>query len=240
MRTQEIWLARVPEEQWMETAVFTARSIVNETLIEAERGDAERYVAILSTVAGGARSSGEISSKLYANGLIPKDSPGMITKYLQFLLRSNLLQRFRVQGKKRYRYRHFSPILDFAYYLDAKYGAFDYPVSERMIARAWEQRKGIYMEWFFERLLSETYGLEPVKIYDTEIDITLAEFDRIRVAAEVKWQNRVTKADVRKAERKLEEIDAEKKLLIVPERKELDTWLTVLTPRDLLATHRIQ
>ena len=238
MRTQEIWLANVPEEHWTETALFNARSIVNETLIEAEKADAERYLAILSAVADGARSSGEIASKLYSNGLIPKDSPGMITKYLQFLVRSDLLKRVRVHEKKRYRYRHLSPILDFAYYLDAKYGAFDSPVSGKVLGRVWEQRKGIYMEWFFERLLSERYKLEPIKIYDPEIDIALAEFDKITVVAEVKWQNRVTKADVRKAERKLEAFKDAEKFLIVPSKDRIpETELKVVTPRDLVTTH---
>jgi hypothetical protein len=236
--TQEIWLANVPEESWMETALLNAQSIVHETLIEAERADAERYLAILSAVADGARTSGEIASKLYSHGLIPKDSPGMITKYLQFLLRADLLKRVRVHGKKRYRYRHFSPILDFVYYLDAKYGAFDSPVSKRVVERAWEQRKGIYAEWFFERLLAENYGLEPVKVFEPEVDIALAEFDKIKVVAEVKWQGRVTKADVRKAEKKLEQFEGAEKLLIVPSKERIaSTELKVVTPKELASAH---
>ena len=198
-------------------------------------------MAILSAVADGARSSGEIASKLYSNGLIPKDSPGMITKYLQFLVRADLLRQVKTFGKKRYRYRHLSPILDFAYYLDAKYGAFDSPMSERVLQRVWEQRKGIYMEWFFERLLERTYGLQAVKIFDPEVDIALAEFDKVKLVAEVKWQNRITKADVRRAEKKLEQFEEARKLLIVPSRENMpETELEVLAPKDLVATHRIQ
>ncbi len=241
MRTQEIWLTHASEENWMETALFTAQSIVNETLIESERADAERYVAILSAVADGARTSGEIASKLYANGLIPKDSPGMITKYLQFLVRADLLKRVKVFGRKRYRYRHLSPILDFAYYLDAKYGAFDATVGEKMLERVWEQRNGIYMEWFFERLLANAYGLQAVKIFDPEVDIALAEFDKVKLVAEVKWQNRITKADVRNAKKKLEQFEGARKMIIVPSREKIpETELEVVTPRDLVATRGVQ
>jgi len=134
-----------------------------------------RYSAILSAVANGKVYSSEISSYLFSRGLIDKDNPGLISQYLRNLIQMGLIKAIPVEGRRKaFQYRHMSPITDFAYYLNEKYGFFEADIDENRIKTILAERISKYMEWFFEDFLVKTFGLQPVKIAKPELEVDIA------------------------------------------------------------------
>ncbi len=196
--------------------------LVGEIFTEEERELTGRYWAILEAIADGKLSSEEITGELFSKGLIESASPGAVAPYLETLVGMGLLERISVFGKKRkiYRYRHVSPLVDFAYYLNAKYGFFEAGLPPKKVEELLRERLPHYVEVFFERLLSQHYGLQPVRVErpELELDVALVEHKRLRLVAEVKWKNKIKKQDIRKAEDKFDKAGAETNLLIVPDK----------------------
>ncbi|WP_317895699.1 ATP-binding protein [Pyrofollis japonicus] len=229
----------------LEDIVFTGRelapSLVGEVLDEEDYVRTKRYDAILEALAAGSSKPSEIANYLYARGLLEKPNPSLITKYLNIMTRTGLIERVEIWGKQRGSiYRHASPLTELIYYLDARYGFFDVPPEWGFVKKAVEQRIPLLVERFFERFLSELYGLKPVKILQPEIDIALAEFKRLRIVAEVKWSKRVTRQEVREAEAKLSSLKAEERFLIVPDESVVaaETWLKVIDVRKAVLLAR--
>jgi hypothetical protein len=110
------------------TVKLTVPSLIGEIFSEEERTYSRTYDAILKAVADGKQISSEISSYLYSLKLIPAEDPSLIHPYLKILENIRLLEKVKIYGKNKYYYRHVSPVTDYYYYLDAKYG-----ISEREI-----------------------------------------------------------------------------------------------------------
>ncbi|ASJ16824.1 ATPase [Thermococcus chitonophagus] len=229
---QEPWLA--PAIEALGENVFstfgdslrqTVPSLVGEIFREEERELTKRYWAILEAVADGKSGVGEIARELYSRGLINKETNSAVTPYLETLIEMGLLERIKIFGKRRatFKYRHISPVVDFAYYLNAKYGFFETEIPEETVKRLLEERMPQYVEVFFERLLAREYSLQPVRIEkpELEIDVSLVRNRKLYLVAEVKWKEKIRERDIRKAEDKLEKIEAKKKVLIVPDRRAL-------------------
>jgi len=195
--------------------------LIGEVFTEEDVELTTRYSAILGAIANGKVYSSEISSYLFSRGLIDKDNPGLISQYLRNLIRMGLIKAIPIEGRRRkaYQYRHVSPITDFAYYLDEKYGFFEADMDEIKVRDLFAERIPKYMEWFFEDLLVKIFGLQPVKIAkpELEVDIALREHRKIKVVAEVKWKKDIDNRDVRSVEEKLSKFDA-KRILIVPSK----------------------
>lgn len=195
--------------------------LIGEVFTEEDVELTTRYSAILGAIANGKVYSSEISSYLFSRGLIDKDNPGLISQYLRNLIRMGLIKAIPIEGRRRkaYQYRHVSPITDFAYYLDEKYGFFEADMDEIKVRDLFAERIPKYMEWFFEDLLVKIFGLQPVKIAkpELEVDIALREHKKIKVVAEVKWKKDIDNRDVRSVEEKLSKFDA-KRILIVPSK----------------------
>ena len=195
-----------------------ARSLLGEVLTEEDHRYTARFDAILEAIAAGRTRLTEISSYLYSRGLIEKDSPGLVTKYLELMVDIGLLERLEVWGRRRGSvYRHYSPLTDLAYHLQARYDYYEVPATLEYGLRAARQRLPLLVEVFVERLLAQLYGLKPVKILDPEIDVALVRFKRLEVVAEVKWVSRLARDEVRRVESKLYSLEAKKHLLIVPD-----------------------
>ena len=224
---QEPWLAQTVEtmkEKTFEVLGAILRDYVpgltGEIFTEEDKKLSQRYFAILEAVAGGKRTSGEIASELFSRGLIEKNYPGAVSQYLQILVEMGLLEKVLLYGKRRktYHYRHVSPVVDFAFYLNSKYGFFETGLPEKSISQHLQEKMPLYMETFFERFLARLYGLQPVKIAlpELEVDIALRKHKRLALVGEVKWKTRLTKKELRSVEDKLTSLDAERRLLIVP------------------------
>ena len=196
--------------------------LVGEIFTEEERELTKRYWAILEAIAGGKLSSGDIAGELFSRGLIESASPGTVAPYLKTLVGMGLLERTLVFGKRRrmYRYRHVSPLIDFAYYLNAKYGFFETGLPPKKVGELLREKLPHYVEVFFERLLSHHYGLQPVRVErpDLELDVALVEHKHLHLVAEVKWRDKIRERDIRKVEDKFEKAGANLNLLIVPDK----------------------
>jgi len=208
--------------------------LIGETFIEEDIAYVARYSAILGAIADGYNRSSEISNLLFSKGVIGKDNPGLISQYLKNIVQMGLVKATPIEGARRkiFYYRHVSPITDFAYYLNEKYGFFETGMNGREIATIFKKRISFYMEWFFEDLLAKVFGLQPVEIVtpDIEVDIALREFRRVKVVAEVKWREHLKQSELRSIEKKLNKFDA-LRILIVPYRgilkstpKNVEVW----------------
>ncbi|QDA32333.1 ATP-binding protein [Thermococcus indicus] len=226
---QEPWLAQTVEtmkERTFEVLGNLLRdyvpSLTGEIFTEEDKELSQRYFAILEAVADGKRTSGEIASELFSRGLIEKNHPGAVSQYLETLVNMGLLERILLYGKRRkgYHYRHVSPVADFAFYLNSKYGFFETGLPEKNVSQHLGEKMPRYMETFFERFLARVYGLQPVKIAlpELEVDIALRKHKRLALVGEVKWKTRLTKKELRSIEDKLSSLGAERQFLIVPDR----------------------
>ena len=83
-----------------------------------------------------------------------------------------------------------SPVVDFAYYLNAKYGFFETRLPDETVERVFREKMPRYVERLFERLLTKHYSLQPVRIEmpDLEVDIALLRNKKLHLVAEVKWK----------------------------------------------------
>jgi len=216
-------------------------ALLGEVLNEEDITFTRRFHAVLEAVASGKDRLTEIAAYVYSVGQAPTSSTSHIVKYVNALIKIGLLERVEIWGKKRgSRYRHSSPLTDLIYYLHAKYGFFDTPLTWGFIERAVKERMPTLIEHFAERLLTEVYGLKPVKIIEPEIDIALTKFRKVALVAEVKWANKIRREDVRKAEEKLARYPESRKLLIVPDASSTpETWLEVMDVKTMakLARH---
>lgn len=153
-------------------------------------------------------------------GLIPKENTGLVAKYIDMLVKAGFLEKVSIFGSKRYVLRHVSPLTAFGFYVEEKYGFYEGLSlwGKEFLLKVFRNRASFLIEQFVERLLSRLWGLKPVKILKPEVDIALVEYKRLKVVGEVKWKRRVTREEVREAEEKLSKFDAERKILIVPEK----------------------
>jgi len=191
------------------------KALLGEIFTEEERELSLVYQGILEAVAMGKRVSTEISSHLYSLGLLPKDNPGAIQRYLEVLVETNLLEKTPVYGSKKFRYRHASPLLDLHFYLEGKYSYTETEIPEQFIGEVVQQKLPVHVEEFFSSLLSKLLGLRRVAVEEPPLDIALFEFKRLKVVGEVKW-GKVEKEELQRIGERLRKFDAER-YLIVPE-----------------------
>ncbi|MCD6323990.1 MAG: hypothetical protein J7L55_02635 [Desulfurococcales archaeon] len=212
------------------------RALLGEVLDEEDIAYTRRFDGVLEAVASGKDRLSEIAAHLHSRGLTPSPSTSHVMKYVNALLKAGLLERVEIWGKRRgSRYRHVSPLTDLIYWLNAKYGFFDIPLTMEFLQKAVKQRIPTLVERFVEALLAEVYGLKPVKILNPEIDVALIRFKKIYLVAEVKWKGRVKKEDVRKAESKLSAYPDARKVLVVPDKASTpETWLEVMDITDMV------
>ena len=222
----------------IETSIITSKnfvkSLVGEILEEEDILHTSRIECILQAIANGKNTLNEIVNYLYSQKTIQKQETGLITPYIDVMIKIGLIEKISVFKKSRKSYyRIKSPLIDFIYYLNGKYCYFDRDLPIEFLLKIWENKVGFYAEQFFEKLLSELYNLIPVKIFNPEIDIALTRFDKLEIVGEVKWKNKIKYEDIKKAEEKLRKVNAKRYLLIVPEEISINTWMEVITPEIL-------
>jgi len=198
---------------------FFLSALIGEIFTEEERGLSRVYEAVMKCVADGKNTSTEISSIVFSRGLISKDNPGVLQKYLNTLTEMNILEKIPVFASKKFRYYHVSPLLDLHFTLMEKYSYTETPVPGRFLRKIVDEKTPHYVEGFFRHLLSSMFGMRPFRLEgkDWEIDVALAEFGKIRVVAEVKWKNRIDPGTVKRIEKNLSRFGNAKKILIVPD-----------------------
>ena len=121
----------------------------------------------------------------------------MISQYLKNLIQMGIIRAIPLYGRKRksFQYRHFSPVIDFAFYLNEKYGFFEAEFDRIRVGELLKEKMPKYMEWFFEELLARHFKLQPIKIAkpELEIDIALREYKKIELfGAEIKPKEKIS------------------------------------------------
>ncbi|NJE31101.1 ATPase [Thermococcus sp. 18S1] len=214
--------------------------LIGETFTEEGHEMTRIYLGVMMEVANGKETSTELSSALFSRGLLKKDNPGTLQKYLTILTKMGILRKFLVYGKRRKKfvYRHTSPLLDLHFYLEAKYAYTELETPSEFIRKAVNYKLPRHVEDFIADLLAKVYGLRRVSVElpELELDIALQGFKRLELVGEVKWRDRVKKEDVRKIEEKLSKFDC-RKVLVVPGWESLERepkGIEVLTPEELL------
>ncbi len=209
------------------------QGLISEIFYEEEKYLSDVYDGIMHAVASGKNVTSEISSYLFSHGLIPKDNPGLIQRYLESLVAIGIFEKKQVLYKKKFVYNHVSPLLDLYFYTDEKYGLLERQIPSNYVRAVVGEKLPFHVERFVESLASKTYGMVPVKIEEPEIDFALVSFKKVKVVGEVKWK-KIGLGEVKAAEDKLSAFDAEK-LLVVPDKRGLkSSILKILEPAELL------
>ena len=216
------------------------KELIGEAFTEEERELTAIYEAVMKGVADGKETSTELSSLLFSRGLIEKDNPGVLQRYLSILTGMGILRKIPVIGRRRKKfvYRHASPLLDLHFYLEAKYAYTELETPREFIRKAVDEKIPRHIESFVESLLAKIYGLRPVRIEnpELEIDIALEGFKKLELVGEVKWKNRIRREEVRRLEEKLGRFGC-KKVLVLPSMEALEKephGIEVLTHEDLV------
>ncbi len=202
---------------------LTVPALMGEIFREEDKELTSMYEGVLKAIADGKRVSGEITNYLYSLHLISAQNPSFVHPYLKILHEIGMLEKMKIFGKKKYFYYHVSPIIDLFFYLDAKYGFSERDIAEEQVKKVVERKLPLHVEQFFRNLLADHFGLWKETIVDRnyEIDIALTDFRKLKVVAEVKWKNRVSKDEIRKIEDVLNKFNC-KKILIVPDKNVLE------------------
>jgi hypothetical protein len=198
------------------------REIIGEIFEEEEKRLSDIYEAIMRAISAGKSISTEISSYLFSRNLIPKDNPGYVQRYLDNLVKIGILEKFQIWNKNKFRYFHISPLFDLHFYLDEKYGYTENDIPEKFVESVIREKLPLHVEQFFRNLLSKIFGMKKIMIEEPQIDIALCEFKKLRVVAEVKWKEKVSKTEIKSIEEKLNKFKNCRKILIVPENKVLE------------------
>ena len=195
-------------------------SLVGEVFGEEEKELSARYEGILRALSSGKTTLSEVTGFLYSNKLIEKQDTSAVKPYLKILSEIGMVKRIPEYFGKRYYYYVSSPMVDLYYYLDEKYN-----FSEREISRRYFTEKlPMHVEDFFRELLSKMFDLRVYTINkpNLQIDIALADHKRLKVVCEVKWRDRVRRAEVGEIERKLSRFKDCRKIMIVKSRDSVE------------------
>ena len=208
--------------------------LIGEIFYEEEKQLSAVYNGIMHAAASGKNTTSEMSSYLFSHGLIPKDNPSLIARYLKNLVEMGIFEKEKVMDKKKFVYAHISPLLDMFFYADEKYGLLETQVPLGHIEQVINQKLPFHVERFVKALAAKAYGMQTVKIEDPEIDFALVSFKRLKVVGEVKW-GKVSAEDVREVEKKLGQYKGAERLLVVPDKTGLKSdVLRIIEPADLL------
>ena len=194
---------------------LTIPSLVGESFLEESKRFSERYEAILRAIALGKNRLSEISSFLFSNGTIEKESVSEIKQYTENLISLGYIRKIKDYFSNKNYYQISSPVVDMYYYLDEKYGFSEMDLDEKYFM----EKVPIHVEQFFSSLFSKLFSLREVKINrpNKEIDITLVDFNKIKIVGEVKWRNRISSSELKKIEKKLGEFEC-RRILIVKDK----------------------
>ncbi len=214
------------------SAVRTVPHIVSDVFTEEEKQLTRAYRAVMTAVAGGATDYGKIASYVAGRTGIRETAVNYHVRSLELM---GIIKRVRVHGAKRHMYMHVSPLFDLYYWLERKYAISETDVPDLPIHALIPR----HVEAFVRELLAEVFGL-PEGVYIrrengriTEIDIALG-LRKVKIVAEVRWSEKISKKDVQALENKLFSVPAERRLLVVPDPSSVpETDVEVLGPEDL-------
>jgi hypothetical protein len=204
-------------------SIHTIPALIGEIFSEEERSLSAIYDGILRAVALDKTVSSEISSHLFSLGLLKRDDPSLIQQYLTNLVRFGILKKLSVYGKKKFIYKHISPLLKIFYYADGKYNISERTPSEIEMERIVGEVMPKVVEDSVREMLAKRFGLEEsvAQEGDFEVDGCLLRFKKPEIALEVKWREELGSEEIRKIAERLGRLGARRKILFVPDKREV-------------------
>lgn len=213
----------------------TIPALIGEIFAEEARDISAVYEGILRSIAIGKVTSGEISSYLFSKKLLTKDDPSIPQQHLANLLSIGILKRIQVLNKKKFVYKHVSPLAKMYYYADEKYNLAERLVTEKEAMPVVNELMPRLIEDAVREALAEREGLREsiIEAADFDVDGCLLKFKKPVIVLEVKWRH-VDRADIIKSEETLNKIDAPRKILFVPDKRSIQTTLEVMDCEDIV------
>lgn len=201
-------------------SIKTIPALIGEIFIEEERNISAIYEGILRAIANGKVVSSEISNYLFSRKLLKKDDPSIIQQYLANLIDFGIIKKLSIYGKKRFIYKHISPIAKLFYYADEKYNISEKKVNEIEIKRIVDEIMPRLVEDNIREFLADKFGLSEsiIQAKDYDVDACLLRFKKPEIAIEIKWKKKITKQEITRAEETLSKLNAKRKLLFVPDK----------------------
>lgn len=216
----------------------TIPALVGEIFAEEERGVSAVYEAVLRAIATGKTVSSEITGYLFSRRLIAKDDPSVIQQYLKNLAEFGIIRKITVYNRKKFVYRHASPLLRLFYYADEKYNISERALSDEEIGRIIDELMPRIVEDEIREFIASKTGLTEaiVETENYDIDACLLRFRKPEIAIEIKWKT-VDDADIANAEKSLANVPAKERMLFVPDKKEVNgkTSLKVVDISDFIS-----
>jgi len=98
-------------------------ALFGEIFEDEDRRLSQVYEGVISAIAIGKNTVGEITTHLFNNNLIGKESSGSISPYLDILIKIGVVKKIELLGKsRRFIYKLTSIPIDFFIYVNSKYG----------------------------------------------------------------------------------------------------------------------
>ncbi|MGA1822954.1 MAG: AAA family ATPase, partial [Thermoplasmatota archaeon] len=218
-------------------SILTVPALIGEIFSEEDRKLSSTYEGILRSVAVGRSTSGEIASYLFSRKIIKKDDPSLVQQYILNLLDIGILKRTQVFNRNRYVYNHTSPMAWAFYSLDERYNISDRDLSSIELGRLLEEILPRIMETVIRTSISERTGTIDFVDHSPhdEIDGFFVRFRKPVAVMEVKWKVKIGRREASRIREKLMSHDADRRILIVPDRKMIEIeGVEVLEPSDIL------
>ena len=217
---------------------FLAPLLISSVFLEEDRDFTSIYEGVVRAVAGGRTTSKEITDFLYSQRLIPRPDHGYCQQYLHNLNKIGIIEKNMIFNSKKLYYSNFSPLIDMYFYMDEKYNFSEQELSDKQIKDIIQAVAPKHIEIFVRSLLAKVFELSKSKIVKSglEIDIALCKFKKLQVVGEVKWRNRLSSAEIKAIEEKLQGFNC-RKILVVPNNGVLERkpeGFEVITARDLI------
>ena len=206
-------------------SIKTIPALIGEIFAEEERSISGVYEGILRAIANGKVVSGEISNYLFSRKLIKKDDPSIIQQYLNNLANFGIIKKIKVYNKKRFVYKHVSPLVRIFYYADEKYNISEREPLEKEIKEIVDDVLPKIIEDDIREFLARRYGLREsiIESDDYDVDACLLKFKKPEIVAEIKWKKEIKKRDIIKAEKNLSRVESKRKILFTPDKRNLSS-----------------
>jgi uncharacterized protein len=208
-------------------------ALFGEIFEDEDRKLSQVYEGVIRALSLGKNTVGEITTYLFNNNLISKESSGSISPYLDILIKIGVVKKIELLGKsKRFVYLLTSIPIDFFTYVNSKYGD---NVSSSDLLSSWNNKISFYVEDFLSDLMSKYYGLKIIKytLPNHEIDVSLLKHKKLNVIGSVKWSDK--KIDFSLIKKNLD-LDVENKFLFVKDKSKIDSVvdIKVYDQKDLI------
>lgn len=209
----------------LQSSLNTIPALVGEIFQEENRQLSAIYEGILRAVAMGSTVSGKIADYLFSHKLIDKNDPSLVQQYLTNMVEFGVLKKTKTYNKNRNKYTHSSTLVHLYYYADEHYNISERTPSKEKLSRIIDDVFPHLVENTVREHLANKHGLNEAVIETPEydIDVCLLKFKNPEIVGEVKWKKKVSQDDVNRAEEVLNKVDAQKRFMFVPDKKEVSS-----------------